>query len=325
MLIYIQFLLSVRHFLANIDRIPREAGHRGEDPWVLDRLKSLFRVLRDMITEFIRDDGPFLAAGIAFYAFFSLFPLALISVAILTHILPTDEAAIGYTIELAQKFQVPAEVLNFITDSFRTLTEDRKRIGIVGLVMLLWSGRQLFRAMELSLHKAWDIPLRRHFIAQNLLSMLLVLLCAAVTFAVGLISAFLSWIRVVISRADLPEIAGFSLAEAQVYSFLQTWFVVPAAIVMIFLLLYIILPSKQVPVSYAVPGALFSALAWKLSSWLYLDFVVAFGSKSPIYGSIWGIIGLMIWLYIAACVFLLGAELVYVGLRDRGATTRKRR
>ncbi|MBI3927133.1 MAG: YihY/virulence factor BrkB family protein [Armatimonadetes bacterium] len=292
---------------------------------MVDRIKALFRVLREIVTEYLRDDGPFLAAGIAFYAFFSLFPLALISIAILAHILPSDTEAVRVTFELAGKFEVPPDVIQFIGDNFRTLAEDRRRLGMVGLIMLLWSGRQLFRAMELSLHKAWDIPLRRHFVAGNLLSMLLVLLCAAVTFAVGLISAFLSWVQVIISRADLPEIAGFSLAEAQVYSFIQTWFVVPGATAMIFLLLYIILPSRQVPVGYAIPGAFFSAVAWKLSSWIYLRFVVAFGSKSPIYGSIWGIIGLMIWLYIAASVFLLGAEVVYVGLRDRGATARKRR
>lgn len=288
-----------------------------------DRVRNFYRLLRDMVTEYIRDDGPFLSAGIAFYAFFSLFPLTLISVAILAFLWSSEEA-LSYTVRLSADF-VPHNMVDFLERNVRGLTEDRGTIGVAGVLMLLWSGRQLFRAMELSLHRAWDIPLRRNFLSGNLLAMLLVLLCAGVTFSVGLVSAALSSIQLMLSRLDLPEVAGFSLAEAQLWAWLHSWVVVPLATALIFLLLYIILPSRQVPVAHAVPGAIFSAIAWKLSSLVYLEFIVTFGQKNPLYGSIWGIVGMLVWLYIEAAVFLLGAELVYVYLRGRGLGRKRRR
>ena len=53
--------------------------------WI-EAVKHPFRTVYRVISEFLGDDGPFIAAGIAFYAFFSLFPLVLISVAILSYL-----------------------------------------------------------------------------------------------------------------------------------------------------------------------------------------------------------------------------------------------
>ena len=86
----------------------------------------------------------------------------------------------------------------------------------------------------------------------------------------------------------------------------------PGAVALMFLMLYMILPSQQVPVAMAIPGALFASAAWKFSSWLYLTYILKFGSQNPLYGTIWSIVGLLVWLYIQASVFMLGAELVFV-------------
>ena len=157
----------------------------------------------------------------------------------------------------------------------------------------------------------------------NLLAMLLVLLCAAVVFVAGLTSAFLNWVQLTLSRLPMPAIMGWSPSDANFWLFIHSWFVVPGATTLIFGLLYIILPSRQVPVKYAIPGAVFSGMAWKLSSIVYLEYVVAFGSQNPLYGSVWGIVGLLVWLYIEASVFLLGAELVYVTLERKGVKKKR--
>lgn len=269
-----------------------------------------------MLQEYIEDDGPFLAAGIAFYAFFSLFPLVMVSVAVLGHFWK-GEQALDYTLALSANF-LPADMVSFLGSSLADVLEDRHTLGATGVLMLLWSGRQLFRAMELSLHRAWDIPNERSFLTGNLLAMTLVLLCGAVVFTVGWASAVLNWIHVMLLRLPIQNIAGISLDQASFWVWIHSWIVVPLATTLIFLLLYVILPSRQVPVMHAVPGAFFSAVAWKISCWIYLEFIVTLGSRNALYGSIWTIVGLMVWLYIEASVFLLGAELVFVILHTKG-------
>lgn len=264
--------------------------------------------------EFVADDGPFVCAGIAFFAFFSLFPLVLIAVALLSY-LHTPSDAISDTMKLTSLF-VPPDMVAFLEQHVRELFVDSEKIGLAGFLILLWSGRQLFRAMEYALHKSWNIPLERNWVVGNLLAMMLVLLCTAVVLGVGAMSLFLGWLRLVLEKVEFPELVeqGWSLADTVIISRIHSWVVVPSAVALIFLLLYIILPSRRVPVSMAIPGALFSCVAWKLASWIYLTYIVRLASANPFYATVWGIVGMLVWLYLEAAVFMLGAELVFVNL-----------
>lgn len=281
-----------------------------------ETFKHPFRTGYKVFHEFMVDDGPFISAGIAFFAFFSLFPLVLISVALLSY-LYTPEEAISDTIKLAALF-LPPDMVSFLDDHVRELFTQSRKIGLAGFLILLWSGRQLFRAMEFALHKAWEIPLERNWIVANLLAMMLVLLCTAVVLAVGATSLALTWISVTLRRVEFPEIIEqrWDLADTLVMTHIHSWVVVPAAVSVIFLLLYIILPSRRVPVSMAVPGAIFSCLAWKLSTWIYLTIIVKAAGENPFLATVWGFVGLLVWLYIEATVFMLGAELVFVNLDE---------
>jgi membrane protein len=297
--------------------------------WI-EALKHPFKTVYRVVTEFLADDGPFIAAGIAFYAFFSLFPLVLISVAVLSYAY-TPEEAISGAIGLAALF-VPEDMTTFLDNNVRELFNSGTKVGLAGILILLWSGRQLFRAMELALHRAWDIPQKRSWFVGNLLAMMLVLLCTAVVLSVGALSLFITWLSHKLEQAALPDVVhdGWTVADAYVFSHIHSWVIVPGAVALIFLILYMILPSRQVPVGMAIPGALFASAAWRLSSWVYLKYIVKFGLENPFYGTIWGIVGLLVWLYIEANVFVLGAELVFVTMdsKDReilGNTRKKGR
>ena len=284
---------------------------------VLSVLKHPFKTSYRVLTEFLEDDGPFMAAGIAFYAFFSLFPLVLIAVAVLSYVYTAEEAING-ALELASLF-LPEDMTSFLDTNVRELFASGTKVGLAGILILLWSGRQLFRAMELALHRAWDIPQKRNWLVGNLLAMMLVLLCTAVVLGVGAISVFLTWVSHKLENAPLPELVqrGWTLADAYVFSHFHSWIVVPGAVALIFLMLYMILPSRQVPVGMAIPGAIFASAAWRISFWVYLTYIVKLGSANPFYGTIWGIVGLLVWLYIEASVFVLGAELVFVTMDSK--------
>lgn len=275
-----------------------------------------FRTFFKVCKEFVADDGPFVSAGIAFFAFFSLFPLVLISVALLSYLYTPNEA-ISDTIKLVSLF-LPPDMVSFLDQHIHELFAQSAQIGVAGFLVLLWSGRQLFRAMEFALHKAWDIPLERNWIVANLLAMMLVLLCTAVVLGVGATSLGLTWLSLALRRVEFPEIIEkrWDLADTIVMANIHSWVVVPIAVTTIFLLLYILLPSRRVPVSMAVPGALFSCLAWKLSTWIYLTFIVTLAGRNPFLATVWGIVGILVWLYIEAAVFMLGAELVFVNLDE---------
>lgn len=278
-------------------------------------IKRFLRLLPRVYREYVQDDCGFLAAGIAFYALLSLFPMLLVGILVLSYLVPFHAPAQDYSWQMASLY-LPPNALKYVQSSLLNIQGHSGRIGVFGLLALLWSGRHLFRALELGLHRAWEIPVRRSFIRGNLLSIALILLSALMTLAVGLLKAMLSWVQAVLSHLPTPHFAGFTLDQAIFWSWLHTWVVQPLSITLVFLLLYVLLPSRQVPVMAAVPGALFAATAWRISSYIYVHWALRLLELNPIYASVGSMAGLLIWLYFGGMVFMMGAELVYCVLEE---------
>lgn len=69
--------------------------------------------------------------------------------------------------------------------------------------------------------------------------------------------------------------------------------------------------TKKCPRSFAsqFPGAIFSALAWVLFSYLYSLYMRSFPQSSYIYGSLAAVALMMLWLYTCMLIMLFGAEI----------------
>jgi membrane protein len=76
-----------------------------------------------------------------------------------------------------------------------------------------------------------------------------------------------------------------------------------------FFLMYIYFPARKVPKKEALIGALFSAVLWGISSYLYGIYIKHAIAYSKLYGSLSAVPLFLIWLFINWLIFLLGAEL----------------
>jgi len=286
-------------------------------------------VLADVIRNFIRDDCAFLASGIAFYAFLSLFPMCLVMVTFFSWVFSIDwihqQVVLGlsqfshlsldgadglaYTIGIIQ--QVMPATNEWVEQELAILAEHIGENVLISVVLGLWSGRLMFVSMEFSLYKVWNMTTRRNWFSSNLVSMYLILVTGLAFVALLSFTGIMSFIQNMISNFALPSFWGFSLDQALVWNWVVSWIMVPLGASALFLMMYRLLPAESLPVGYLIPGAIFSGIAWKFSSSVYLEYGIRFGQVSAFYGSIWYLLGLMTWLYIVAIVFLLGAEVVY--------------
>jgi membrane protein len=73
-------------------------------------------------------------------------------------------------------------------------------------------------------------------------------------------------------------------------------------------LTYYILPDVEQKLKYIAPGAIFSGVLWLLATWGFTQYVDHFGNYNVTYGSIGGVVVLLIWLYICGVLVILGAE-----------------
>ncbi len=74
-----------------------------------------------------------------------------------------------------------------------------------------------------------------------------------------------------------------------------------------FVLIYLVLPNRHSRMLEQLPGAIFSALGWVISSWAFSFYLEHFANYSQIYGSLTTIIVAMIWMYMLISILFVGA------------------
>ena len=107
-------------------------------PIIRSLIDFIYRVFRN----FARDDGSHMAAGVAYYAIFSLFPLALGTIYITAIFVSPDNVRDSVLEFLKMQVGVGSEEL--VTSNIEALLKARGTVGIVALVTLFWSSRAVF-------------------------------------------------------------------------------------------------------------------------------------------------------------------------------------
>ncbi|MDT7596740.1 MAG: hypothetical protein QOJ06_2286 [Pseudonocardiales bacterium] len=247
--------------------------------------------------KFIEDESINLAAVIAFWAFFSIFPLLLIFVTLLGYFLPPS---------------LQGDVLRSAAGFFPLLSTDS--IGrlsgqwwtlVLGILSALWSGSFVVIAIQSAFNSVWEIPYaqRPGFGAQIRRGM----------FALGAIALGLV-VSTVISSYVTATATGTSLG---VLARLAGYLIAVALDVGLFCVAFRVLTDRDVSTRDVLPGALLSGTAfWLLQQLSSLIIFRYLHNAERIYGNYATVITMLSWFYLQSVVILVGAQLNVV-LKER--------
>lgn len=91
-----------------------------------------------------------------------------------------------------------------------------------------------------------------------------------------------------------------------------------AVFVGLFMMAYKILPSEKNPVKNQLPGALFAAVGWLVTSFAFSVYVDVYDGFANMYGSLTTVVLIMLWLYFCMYIMLIGARInVYITELDK--------
>ncbi|MFB8733667.1 YihY/virulence factor BrkB family protein [Bacillus sp. SL00103] len=95
------------------------------------------------------------------------------------------------------------------------------------------------------------------------------------------------------------------------------WIISPLILLIVFTSLYYFAPNMRLKLKFVLPGAILHRLVGFLVSMLFSFYVGEFANYSAMYGSIGGIIILMIWFYLTGIMIILGGELnaLYISVK----------
>ena len=282
-------------------------------PFQLDRA-SWWHAVRRTAMAAVDMEVAMRCAGVAYYAFLSLFPA--VASAILVFGLFTDLTFIEgrYADVLAV---LPEQAAALMSDQIvALLTNTNRSLGLgllVSLSVALWTGTRGTNALVYAISRAHHETAERGILGSIGLS----LATTAGVFVVVLTSLF--------GLAVVPVLTS-ALPVDRVAELLALWLRWPILIAIIFAavcVLYRVAPKRRKPRwRWVMPGALFGTVGWLGVSTLFSLYVENFANYNATFGALAAPVILLLWLYWSTLIFILGATLnAELELQTRKDTT----
>jgi YihY family inner membrane protein len=266
----------------------------------LDRFQQRHAVLGFPLAvrqKYADDQGGYLAASVTYYAFFSIFPLLLVLVTLLGYALEGDPDLQQRVLDSAlADFPVIGPQLQTNVHSLR----GSAAALAVGIGVAVWAGTGVALALENALDHIWGVPIRRR--VNPLLARLRALVWIAALGGITLVGTLLGSASAIATYGPAVRIA------ALVVSF--------GINLVVFLAVFRVLTSHTASWREVLPGALVAAFAWEVLQTLggyIVDRQLRHASST--YGVFAIVIGMLSWLYLAANVTLVSAEINVVRAR----------
>ncbi|MCS7080068.1 MAG: YihY/virulence factor BrkB family protein [Chloracidobacterium sp.] len=175
------------------------------------------------------------------------------------------------------------------------------QVALLSFFATLLPAVGLIATLSRALDRIYDISPRRSFWREQLL-------CLELVFIVGLPLVLVSVAGVVGSHLEhlITRLSGGVIKFGYVWAAAR-WFFIVLSVFLIQMLLYRLAPSRPPRWRHILPGAVFATTLWGLATLGFGVYVSNFSAYGRIYGSIGTVIVLLVWMYVIAFVFLVGA------------------
>jgi membrane protein len=269
------------------------------------REHSLLATLKRTVAEFRDDNLGDWAAALTYYGLLSLFPMLIALVSIVG--LFADPASTTRTVTDIVTRIGPESGADTFAGPIQSITANRGSAGIlfvVGLAAALWSASGYVGAFIRASNVIYETDEGRPFWKlrplQVAVTVVMVILVAAVLVALVLTGP--------IVRA-VADPLGVGDSAITIWKFAKWPILAVVFVAMIDLLYYASPNAKLRGFVWLTPGAVLALALWAVASAGFALFVANFGSYDKTYGTLGGVIVLLIWMWITNVAILLGHEL----------------
>jgi membrane protein len=270
----------------------------GQDTGVLATLKRT-------ATEFQEDNLSDWAAALTYYGLLALFP-ALIAMVSLIGIFGDPRSTTQSLTEIITEIgpQSGAETFKGPIESITKASGTAGVALVLGLAVALWSASGYVGAFTRASNVIYETPEGRPFWKLRPLQIL-------VTLALIVLMALLA-LGLVLTGPVVSAIAGpIGLSDTAVSVWnIAKWPVMAALFIFMVDVLYYATPNVKLRgFKWVTAGSLVAIVIWAIASALFALYVANFGSYNKTYGTLGGLIALLIWFWISNLAILFGHQL----------------
>lgn len=248
----------------------------------------------------LTDNVGLLAAGMAFYAFLSVFPA--IAAALMVWGIFTDMPGLGAQLGVVR--EVAPDAFDLVADQMVVIaTQDDGGLSfgvLISVLFAFWGASGAVAALIQAMNMAYHEREKRGFIELNLLKL-------AFTFC-GILFVALSIAAIAAVPPILKALSLGAFVEAAIN--VIRWLVIIGLFMGACAVIYRVAPSRtHARWRWIIPGAAAAGLIWMIASIAFSIYLENFNAYNATFGSLGAVAALLMWFWLSAFAVCIGAEL----------------
>ncbi len=249
------------------------------------------------------------ASAISFYAMLAFVPLLALILTVLVQLLPDLSGLTGRTTGLANltvdqfratlREALPQEAYGVVEDQIKRMQKEPP-FGLLsfGLLIALWTSTSLFVTVMDSMNRVCGVEETRSFLRQRVVALIMTLIQSAI-----LIGALI----VVVAGPEILHWVGIHGHSATLALIVQ-WSVVALMVLLSFALAFYVGPDADQKWEWITPGSFVGTLAFLGFTVLFRIYIQKFAHYDRAYGSLGGVMALMLWLWVTSVILLTAGQ-----------------
>ncbi len=289
------------------DRIKRIVARVND---LLDRWRTT-RVLRTTVGGFFAHEALQYSGAMAYFAILSLVNLFILVVVVAAFVVGQGSARDFVVSRANQGLPLGQDTISTLIDG---AVAARGSVGIIGLVLLLWSALGVFGALSSGIGRVFIRAPKRPFWKDRLLGLFLL----AATGILGLASVGLG----ILTQTLQSTVASSLTIPGEAVLLTIVAYLTPIVLIFFaFLIIYRVVPNRPITIGESWPGALVATILWSGLRIGFTYYTTEVAHYDSVFGPIGTAISLLVFLYFSSVILLLGAELVRAEVLEKETET----
>lgn len=271
---------------------------------------QLLKFIREVIAEFNHDRGTLFAAAISYYGLISLIPMLLVVIAGFGYVMGSYAVARQHVVMFIDA-AIPVGSVE-LEHNLNLLSRQSGLLGWLGLAGLLWVGTQVFVTLQDVMNIAMGAERVSFLRARGTALVTLLAAGLLLTLSIG-ITSLLTAARSLKLPVDVQQMDAFWTALGILLPILLS--------VLAFSTAYRFLPNIRIGNKAPIIGGMVAGLLFEFAKHTFSWYVRHVANYS-VYGSLGGVVVLVVWIYYVSVITVLGAEVA--SLHSKWALARKK-
>ena len=266
---------------------------------------SLYDLLKRTVSKTLGDGMTDWAAALTYYGLMALFPALIAMVSIVG--LVADPKSTTQTLTDIVTQIGPSSGAQTFEGPIRSITSNQSAAGILfvlGLAISVYAASGYVGAFARASNVIYEVEEGRSTLKLKPTQMLIAL---GMVIVMALLGLALVLTGPVVSAVAGP--LGIGSTATSIWNVAKWPALIVVALVLVDVLYYSTPNARLRGFRWVTPGSIFAVVVWLLASGLFAFYVANFGSYDKTYGTLGGIIVMLVWMWITNLALLLGQEL----------------